>query len=59
MKKKMEEAKQRLIHQQKIEIRCRKKLLIAGKKRRMKVKVKMKYDNAEPSAQLDGDRKPE
>ena len=59
MKKKMEEARQMLIHQQKIDIRRRKQSLIAGKKGWMKVKVKKKYDDAEPSAQLDGDHKPE
>ena len=57
MKKKIEGAKQRLIHQQKIEIRCHKQLLIAGKNGRVKVKGKMKYDDAEPSVQLDCDRK--
>ena len=55
----MEEARQMLIHQQKNEIRHRKQSLIAGKKGRMKVKVKKKYDDAEPSVQPEGDRKPE
>ena len=59
MKKTMEKARQKLFHQQKIEICHRKLLLIAGKKERMKVKVKMKHGDAEPSVQLDGDRKPE
>ena len=59
MKKTMGEARQKLFHQQKIEIHHRKQLLIAGRSGRMKVKVKMKYNDAEPSVQLDGNRKPE
>ena len=58
-KMKKAEAKQMLIHQQKIETHLRKQLLIAGRDGRLKVKVKKKFDDAEPSAQLDGDRKPE
>ena len=53
------EAKQMLIHQQKIETHYHKQLLIAGRDGRLKVKVKKEFDDAEPSAQFDGDCKPE
>ena len=53
------EAKQMPIHQQKIDTHRRKQLLIAGRNGRLKVKVKKEFDDAQPSAQFDGNRKPE
>ena len=53
------EAKQMLIRRQKIETHRRKQLLIAGNDGCLKVKEKKEFDDAEPSAQPDGDRRPE
>ena len=53
------EAKQMLIRQRKIETNRGKQLLIAGNDGRLKAKKKEEFDSAEPSAQPDGDLRPE